>query len=345
MIRYGIIGCGNISRFHFEALKKIGAKIAYIADINLEAAQRRAAEFGAVAVADYDELIASPDVDVVCIVCAGVVHMDAASKAIAAGKHVICEKTMMTNQADAYDTVMSVRDKGTIFFVSYMKRFFSAEKKLKELLPEIGKVFAATARSYQAWGNFYTPDHGWNLEAIVDGYGGAVTNCAGSHILDMILNLFGRPESVYANINYYPGSKFDRKATAILEYDDDKTVLFETYAHPLQHIGYERNSWDEGIQITGTKGRLELYTVMWDHPENNGLLLVHYDNEKGTSTEYRFHPENPFNKEIEYFNECFEKGIQGNPSYVDGFNVDALLEHMYLSNKERRSIKIDWQNV
>jgi len=345
MIRYGIIGCGNISRFHFAALEKIGAKITYVADINLEAAKKRAAEFGALATADYDELIASPDVDVVCIVCAGVVHKDAASKAIAAGKHVICEKTMMTNQPDAYDTVMAVRDKGTIFFVSYMKRFFSAEQKLKELLPEIGKVFAATARSYQAWGNFYTPDHGWNLEAILEGYGGAVTNCAGSHILDMILNLFGRPYSVYANINYYPGTKFDRKATAIFEYDDDKTVQFETYAHPLKHIGYERNSWDEGIQITGTKGRLELYTVMWDHPENNGVLLVHYDNERGTSTEYRFNPENPFNKEIAYFNDCFEKGVQGNPSYEDGFNVDALLEHMHISNKEHRSIKIDWQNV
>lgn len=345
MVRYGIVGCGSISRFHFNALKKIGAKITCVADINLEAAQKRADEFGARAVTDYRELVTADDVDVVSITCIGVKHYEVAMAAIAAGKAVICEKTMTTNQEEAYNVVKAVEAAGNPFYVCYMKRFFSAEKKLKELLPSIGKVFAASARAYQSWGNFYTPDHGWNLDGILGSYGGAVTNCAASHILDMIMNLFGRPKSVYANVNYYPETKFDRKSTAIFEYEDDKTVQFETYAHPLKRIGYERNSWDEGIQITGTEGRLELYTVMWDHPENNGVLLVHYDNATETSTEYRFAPENPFDIELAQFNEWLEKGVQEAPSYVDGYNVDTLLDHMYLSSKERRSLDIDWRDV
>lgn len=345
MLRYGIVGCGNIARFHFNALKQMGATVSCIADLNLEAAQKYAAQFGARAVADYRELVNAEDVDVVTIACAGVVHKEIALAAIAAGKAVICEKTMTTSQEEAYEVAQAARKAGTPFYVCYMKRFFSAEKKLKELLPSIGKVFAASARSYQAWGNFYTPDHGWNLDAILGGYGGAVTNCAGSHVLDMIMNLFGRPESVYANINYYPDTKFDRKATAIFEYSDDKTVQFETYAHPLKRIGYERNSWDEGIQITGTDGRLELYTVMWDHPENNGVLLVHYDNRTETSTEYRFPAENPFTLELTQFNAWLEEGKQEAPSYVDGYNVDTLLDHMYRSSQERRSLVIDWKDI
>ena len=345
MLRYGIVGCGSISRFHFDALKKIGAQVTYVADLNLEAAKARAAEFGAKATSDYRELVNSPDVDVVSIVCAGVVHKEVAMAAIAAGKRIICEKTMTTCQEDSYEVAKAVEAAGTPFFVCYMKRFFSAEKKLKELLPSIGKVFAASVRSYQAWGNFYTPDHGWNLDAILGGYGGAVTNCAGSHILDMVLNLFGRPESLYANINYYPDTQFDRKATAIFEYSNDMTVQFETYAHPLKRIGYERNSWDEGIQITGTNGRLELYTVMWDHPENNGLLLVHYDNETETSTEYRFQPENPFLIELTYFNECLEKNLHAAPSYIDGYNVDTMLSHMYLSARNKQRVVIDWKDI
>ena len=345
MLRYGIVGCGGISRFHFHALKEMGAAITCVADINLEAAQKRAAEFGARAVKDYHELVTADNVDVVSIVCAVVVHKEIALAAIAAGKAVICEKTMTTCQEDSYEVAKAVQKAGTPFYVCYMKRFFSAEKKLAKLLPKIGKVFAASARSYQAWGNFYTPDHGWNLDAILNGYGGAVTNCAGSHVLDMILNLFGRPQSVYANLNYYPQTKFDRKATAIFEYADDKTVQFEAYAHPLKRIGYERNSWDEGIQITGTNGRLELYTVMWDHPENNGVLLVHYDNETETSTEYRFAPENPFDLELKQFNEWLEAGKQERPSWLDGYNVDTLLSHMYRSSAERRSLDIDWRDL
>ena len=345
MLRYGIVGCGSISRFHFDALAKIGAPVTCVADLNLEAAKAKAAACGARAVQDYRELIEAEDVDVVTIACAGVAHKEVAMAAVAAGKPVICEKTMTTCQQDSYELSKAIEAAGKPFFVCYMKRFFSAEKKLQELLPSIGKVFAASARSYQAWGNFYTPDHGWNLDAVLGGYGGAVTNCAGSHVLDMILNLFGRPESVYANINYYPDTKFDRKATAIFEYADDKTVQFETYAHPLKRIGYERNSWDEGIQITGTNGRLELYTVMWDHPENNGVLLVHYDNEKETCTEYRFAPENPFLLELTYFNQCLEAGKTATPNYVDGYNVDTLLTHMFLSSEQRRSVTIDWKDI
>ena len=44
MLRYGIVGCGGISRFHFHALKEMGATITCVADINLEAAQKRAKE-------------------------------------------------------------------------------------------------------------------------------------------------------------------------------------------------------------------------------------------------------------------------------------------------------------
>lgn len=128
MLRYGIVGCGGISRFHFHALKEMGAAITCVADINLEAAQKRAAEFGARAVKDYHELVTADNVDVVSIVCAGVVHKEIALAAIAAGKAVICEKTMTTCQEDSYEVAKAVQKAGTPFYVCYMKRF-SARKR------------------------------------------------------------------------------------------------------------------------------------------------------------------------------------------------------------------------
>lgn len=345
MVRYGIIGCGSISRFHFTALEKIGAQITYIADINQALAERYAQKFGSRVTTDYSELINSDDVDVVCILANSSIHKDAALKAIAAGKDVICEKTMMNNADDAFEVLLRAREAGTLFFTSYMKRFFPAAIKAKELVQSLGNIFSANVRSFQAWGDFYRDDHGWDINAVLKVYGGAIIKCAGSHMIDMMLHLLGRPDYLYASIDYYPNSSFDRKSTALFEYKSGLVTSFEAAAHPLKKVGYERNSWDEFIEINGTNGRMQLYTVMWNHPENNAALLVHYNNDTQTSTEYRFDAVNPFDVEIGYFNDCFEQRIQGSPGAYDGFNVDVMIESMLLSSQKHQSVEIDWRGV
>ena len=188
-IRYGIIGCGNIAKFHFNALRKINANITWIADINAAAAGKYAIEFGAKVTSDYNDLISADDVDIVCVLASSVIHKDVLLKSIAANKHIICEKTMTNNEKDSLEVLQASRTSDKLFFTAYMKRFFSASKKLESLLPDIGKIYTAYARSYQAWGNFYSPDHGWDLNSIIRNYGGAVTKCAGSHMLDTIICL------------------------------------------------------------------------------------------------------------------------------------------------------------
>jgi len=342
-MKYGIIGCGNISRFHFGALEKIDAEITYVADINMDAARQKAEKYGARVTDDYNELIASKEVEVVCILAASGIHRDAALKSIAAGKGVICEKTMMNNAQDAYGVAKAAKEAGTVFFTSYMKRFFPAARKMKELTTQIGTVFSANVRTYQCWGNLYAPGHGWDLDAVVKGYGGAIIKCAASHMLDMTVFLLGRPAGVFADIDYCPNSNFDRRATALFQYDGPLAVTFEAAAHPLEKIGYERNSWDEFIEINGTEGRLKFYTVMWDHPENNGALIEYYDNRTGAQTEYRFDAMNPFDAQIAYFNECFENSEHGSPSETDGYVVDELIDSIYRANREKKMIGINWK--
>ena len=87
-------------------------------------------------------------------------------------------------------------------------------------------------------------------------------------------------------------------------------VNYETAMHSLKKIGFERNSWDEWIEITGVNGRLSLSTVLWDHAENNAALLVYYDNETQTSTEYRFAAEEPFDLEMQYFYNFFKTACE-----------------------------------
>lgn len=343
--KFGIVGCGNISKFHFNGLEKAGAEIVHIADINETAARPWVDKFGAKFSTNYDDLINDPDVTVVSILTGSKFHIDIAMKAIKAGKDIICEKTMMDNAEEAEEVARAVADSGTLFFSAFMKRFLPATIKAKELLPSLGRIFSAQVRTYQSWGNFYEADDAGDFGFVLGTYGGAVTKCAGSHMLDMMLFLLGRPDSLYANIDYIPGTKFDRKSTALFEYANGMNVSFEAATHPLKKIGYEKNSWDEFIQINGVNGRLDLYTVMWDQPENNAALLVHYDNETETSTEYRFDAVNPFDVEMQYIADCLEKRVQGEPRVIDGFNTDTLIETMTISSQKRASIEIDWKGL
>ncbi|MBC7958250.1 MAG: Gfo/Idh/MocA family oxidoreductase [Vallitaleaceae bacterium] len=346
-VKYGIIGCGSISRFHFNGLEKLGAEIVHIADLNEQAAKPYVDKFGAKFSKDYKDVINDPDVTVVSILTSSKYHKEIALAALKAGKDVICEKTMMDNAVEAEEVAKVALASGNLFFTAFMKRFFPATQKAKELLPSLGRLFSAQVRSYQCWdwSNFYEIENDKGNEWILNNYGGAVMKCAGSHMMDVTMFLLGRPQSIYAHVDYVPNSKIDRKATALFEYENGFVANFETAVHQLKKIGYERNSWDEYIEINGVNGRLTLSTVMWDHPENNAPLLVHYNNEKGTTTEYRFDIVNPFDLEMKHIHEALEKREQSGPTVVDGFNVDKVIETMVKSSEMKASIKVDWRGL
>lgn len=343
MVKLGIIGCGNIARFHFEGIRRCGATVAYVCDVNAQAAQPYADEFGAAYTADYKEIINS-DVDAVAVLTSGKYHRDICEAAIQAGKHIICEKTMMDNAEDAAYIANLAKEKGVIFFTAFMKRYFPAAQKAKELMARLGTIFSAQVRSFQGWGDLYDSVQAKDWQWAVDNYGGAVVKCAGSHMLDMMMYLLGRPQRVYADIDYIPGSQIDRRATALFTYDTF-SVNFETAAHPLKKIGYERNSWDEYVKICGTKGTLAFYTVMWDHPENNAALLEYYDDEQQTVTQYRFDIVNPFVEQTKYMVACIESGRHASPDMTDGANVDIVIQAMFEAAQKKQSIVIDYRGL
>jgi len=341
--KWGIIGCGGISRFHFGGLQKAGARIVHVADIKAEVARPRAEAFNARLSTSYRDLLADSEVTAVAVLTDSRLHHEMCLAALEAGKDVVCEKTMAVNAREAGDIVKAVQRSGRIFFTAYMKRFFPASEKARALLPSLGRLFSAQVRTYQPWGNYYDQSADLPSAEVIDRYGGAVMHCAASHLIDLTLGLLGRPHRLYASVDYVPGSRFDRKATALFEYTSGLVVSFEAAAHPLKRIGFERNAWDEFVQINGVDGRLELFPVKWDQPEHNAALLIHYDNKSETSTEYRFPAINPFDVEVAYFCDCLERREQGHPDVVDGFNVDAIIEAMAESSTRKAAVRPDWQ--
>ena len=346
----GVIGCGNISRFHFSGLEKAGATVKWVCDLNEEIARPWADKFGARYTADYREVIADPAVTLVDVTTISSVHKALCLAAIAAGKAVVCEKTLATNAEDALEIVQAAEAAGTIFYTSYMKRFIPAVQQAQALLPSLGRIVSTHIRAYQGWGNlweaenrpeaFRTPagGHSW----VVKNYGGGILVCGGSHILDLTCFLLGRPRRLWAQMHWSEGEDYDLQAAAMME-TDNGVVHFEALAHPLNRIGFLRDGWDERVEINGLKGRLEIYSSLWDDVDHKASMLVHTDNATGQATEYRYAPESPFDRAVAFYCANIAAGQQGTQSRLTGYDVDELIAHIGQSAASGEAVTVNWR--
>ena len=151
MTGIGIIGCGGISRFHYEGYEKAGARIAHVCDIRREAAEVVGARYGAKVSTDYREVLANPEVQLVSVLTIASTHKEICLDALAAGKGVVCEKTLADNPADAAEIARAAEQAGVFCATAYMKRYFPASQKAKELLAGLGPIISIYARSWQPW--------------------------------------------------------------------------------------------------------------------------------------------------------------------------------------------------
>ncbi len=350
-INVGVVGCGSISRFHFSGLEKAGAQISWVCDLNKKTAQPWADKFGAKYTADYRDIINDPTVNTINVTAMSSAHKMICLDAISASKSIICEKTLATNADDALEIISAAKSKGTIFYTSYMKRFIPAVQQAKVLLPSMGRIISTSIRAYQHWGNlwegvpkegfFSTPTDG-TPSNVVKNYGGGILVMGGSHILDLICFLLGRPSRLYSSMHYPEGSDFDVQAAALLE-TDNGIVHYEALAHPLYRIGFLRDGWDERVEINGTNGRLEIYSAAWDQHEHRASMLIHYDNATGNATEYRYDTVSPFDRAIAFFCDNISKRTQGTQPITTGYDVDELISHITQSGKTHLAMDVNYR--
>ncbi|MBB4010373.1 Gfo/Idh/MocA family protein [Allorhizobium taibaishanense] len=108
----GIIGCGNISSAYFTLAPLFkGIKIVACADINMNAAELRAEEFGVTA-QTVEELLANPEIDVVVNLTIPAVHYTVSKQILEAGKHVYSEKPLVLSLDEGEDLRRIAREKG-----------------------------------------------------------------------------------------------------------------------------------------------------------------------------------------------------------------------------------------
>lgn len=125
-LRVGLIGAGGISRVHADGWRALGAQVTVH---SREGAEALAAEHGFAIAADLDALLAA--CELVDIVTPTASHGPLALAAIAAGRHVICEKPLAGTAAEAQAVVDAARDAGVRLFPAHVVRYFPAYAELR----------------------------------------------------------------------------------------------------------------------------------------------------------------------------------------------------------------------
>ena len=185
--RVAIAGTGFIGRIHVRSARLAGAEVVGVSASSPERARAAAAELGiSRAFESSEELVTARDVDVVHICTPNHLHLPLALAALAAGKHVVCEKPLALDAAGAEEMVRAAKAAGAMAAVPFVYRFYPVVRELRRRVQEgtTGAVRLVQGTYLQDW--LLAPsDHNWRVEA---GFGGRSRAFAdiGSHWCDLV---------------------------------------------------------------------------------------------------------------------------------------------------------------
>src|SRR3954449_392378 len=152
---------------------------------------------------DYHALVQRPDIQLVDVSTPGDTHKDVVLAALAAGKHVICEKPLANNLAEAREMLEAARNAGTVAVVNYNYRRVPAVQFAKKLVDDgaIGEIRHWRAVYLQDW--ILDPEFPlvWRLKKELAG-SGALGDIA-AHIVDLSRFLVGEITTVTGSLDTF----------------------------------------------------------------------------------------------------------------------------------------------
>ena len=204
----GIIGTGFMGKAHAFAYRAALAAfpdipvpvLRSIADVDAASAAKAAAQYGfETSTGNWRDLINDPAVDVVSITTPNTLHKEMAMAAIAAGKHVHCEKPLSPTLADSIEMMKAAEAKGVVTQVgfNYIK---NPMLKLARQMVEAGELGQITGfRGIHAEDYMHDPQSPWTWRIDPSGGPGVIADL-GSHIIGIARFLLGEIIEVNADV-------------------------------------------------------------------------------------------------------------------------------------------------
>lgn len=224
-INVGIIGFGLSGRYFFSPYIDVNSKFELCAVVTSQTKTLKKKYPQAKAYTTVDELLNDDSIDLVVVASPNPTHFDYAQRSLLAGKHVVVEKPFTNTSADADKLIEVAQKVGKVLAPFHNRRWDSDFLTIRTLLEydRLGEVL-----EFESHFDRYRPVKDRVEWKNIPAPGSGVLYDLGPHLIDQALVLFGKPESVYADLRiqrengkvvdhfdvhlYYPGMKAILKA-------------------------------------------------------------------------------------------------------------------------------------
>ncbi len=272
-IKTAVVGMGNIGRNHCRTYKANSqAELVAVCDMDRARAEAAGAELGVRPYYDLEELLRSEVVDMVSVATAGTEngshHYQPTMQALAAGKHVLCEKPLSNNLAEAKEMVSEAQRRGLCLAVDLNHRFTPATALAKEKITsgEIGELLFINMNLWIA--NRRDEPEYFHLRALH------------SHSVDVMRHLAGDVARVQAFFSKGPGRQSWSNASINMQFAAGAVGhLTGSYDMSMNHA-FERT------EVAGHKGRVVIdnSTVDFHWYPHGSKEEVHVQNAGGMTS-------------------------------------------------------------
>ncbi|MDP7632951.1 MAG: Gfo/Idh/MocA family oxidoreductase [Candidatus Latescibacteria bacterium] len=327
MIRFAVVGLGVGRNRARMIVDTDGAELTAVVDLDEELAKTVGDELGCEWTTKLEDVLGRADVDTVVVTTPSGLHADIGVQVADAGKHVIVTKPMDVSTS-ACDRLIDACDSASVMLaVDYQSRYVDGNCRIAEAISRgwLGDLILGEARFKLFRGaEYFASGSGWRGSWAMDG-GGSLAN-QGAHLLDMLLWYMGDVDSVYAE-------------TAVMNHD------IETEDLGMAILNF--TSGAKGGLVGTTTFPQEAYWSFEVHGTQGGILIDEMLNGKyrvfGSALEERMAGEeegSPVHSIIEDVVSHLENGTELRVDGVEGRRSVALLEAIYCSARDGRSVKM-----
>ena len=363
----GLVGGGYMGKAHAVAMSAVAAvfdtalrpRLEMICTTTPEGAAGKARQFGfARATADWRALVADPRVDAVVIASPQDTHMDIALAALAAGKHVFCEKPLGLGAAESRAMLEAARRSGLVHMTGFNYIRTPASQLARQIIArgEIGQVTWFRGEHTEDFCADPSQAASWRTRGKANGNMGDLS----PHIINAALALMGPIRSLCADIETVHRTRPAPGGSETVTNDDQGQIMCRFVSGAMGHLFISRvatgRKMGYAYEVFGTEGALR-----FDQEDQNALWLYRSRDPQGRQgfTKILTGPDHPDYQafclgpghgtgyqdqiiiEARDFLAAIAAGTPRWPTFADGHMVNQVIEAAWASHERRGWTDVD----
>ncbi len=324
-MNFGVLSTANIGRAAVvPAIRETDHDLLAVASRDAASAEAFADEFGIPrAYGSYADLLADDELDAVYNPLPNALHAEWTEKAADAGLHVLCEKPLAVDAAEARRLDEYCDEREVTLMEAFMYRYHPRTERVAEIVrDELGDVRSVKA-SFQ-----FPMDDPENVRLDPDLAGGSLMD-VGCYAVSAARLLLGEPDRAYATTHDAGDYGVDTKLAGVLEYDGGATAEVS--------CGFETDD-AQWYRVEAEDGWLEAREAFV--PRDDAGVEIEYEVDGRHAVE-RFDPTDQYRLEVEHFAACVESGESPRTDADEAVRNMAAIDALYESAERGESVAVE----